>query len=270
MTRACGQRPWLAFRMTLVACSLSMPAWAQAPNERPTPPVTLSRPVERATDAGAYLPLSLSPEVGKAVALGAVSGGYDSAVEAPRFSSFAEVRVYGPFAARVAVTSSEDGDALRPAVAGRAQFLEQQRHGVKAAVALAFKAEGFTEPEGEIETTLSVGRRWGRSLLIGNLVYGQDPEGRERDAEMSAAWLLRLAAWAHLGLDGRGRFDLSPDRARAAAAKEPRYALDVGPVLNLALGPVAVSAHVGLSSVARAAQDPSFGVVASAGLGTAF
>jgi hypothetical protein len=259
------QRCRLACSAGLLACSLSWQASAQMPSEKPTPPATLSQSVERATEAGAYLPLTLSPEVGKTAALGDVSGGYDSAAAAPRFLSFAEVRVYGPFAARVAVTSNEEGEALRPSVAGRAQFLDQQRHGVTAAVALAFKAEGFTEPEGELETTLSLGRRFGRSLLIANLVYGQDPEGRERDAEVSAAWLVRLATWAHVGVDGRGRFDLSP-----AIAEEPRYALDVGPVSNLALGPLALSTHVGLSSLARAEQEPRFGVVATAGLGTAF
>jgi hypothetical protein len=208
--------------------------------------------------------------VGKAAALGAVSGGYDSATVAPQFASFAEARVYGPFAARVAVTTDLEGEALRPSLAGRAQFLDQQRHGVSAAATLAFKAEGFTEPEGEIEATLSVGRRFGRTLLIANLIYGQDPEGHERDAEASAACLVRLSPWAHVGFDGRGRFDLSPEGESSAAEKEPRYGLDLGPVLSLAVGPLALSAHAGLSSLARAEQDPKFGVVALVGLGTAF
>lgn len=234
------------------------------------PRATWSESVARATNGGAYLPLSLLPEVGKTAAMGAVSGGYDGAARAPQFLSFAEARVYGPFAARVAVTTNVGGEALRPSVAGRAQFLDQQRHGVSAAATVAFKAEGFTEPEGEIEATLSVGRRFGRTLLIANLIYGQDPEGRERDAEASAACLVRLSTWAHVGFDGRGRFDLSPEGTAAAAEKEPRYALDLGPVLALAVGPLALSAHAGLSSLARGEQDPRFGVVALAGVGTAF
>lgn len=269
MTLANCRRRWLGCNATLLGCSLSWQAFAQAPPaEKTAPTAAWSQSVERATEAGAYLPLSLFPEVGKTAALGAVSGGYDSASEAPQFISFAEARVYGPLGARVAVTSNQGGEELRPSVAGRAQFLDQQRHGVTAAVALAFKAEGFTEPEGEIETTLSVGRRVGRTLLVGNLIYGQDPEGRERDAEVSAAALVRLSTWAHLGVDGRARFDLSPERS--VPSKEPRYAVDVGPVLSMALGPLALSAHAGLSSLARGDDDPRFGVVALAGVGTAF
>jgi hypothetical protein len=258
----------LGLCVALAVGSLSGHVPAQTLTEKAVPPSTWSQSVERATEAGAYLPLSLFPEVGKTAALGAVSGGYDSAAEAPQFASFAEARIYGPFAARVGVSSNVGGEALRPSVAGRAQFLDQQRHGVMAAVALAFKAEGFTEPEGELETTLSVGRRFGRTLLLTNLIYGQDPEGRERDAEVSAACLVRLATWAHLGLDGRGRFDLSP--SGTAPSREPRYAVDVGPVLNMAFGPLALSARAGLSSLARGEDDPRFGTVAMAGVGSAF
>lgn len=269
MRRTGFKRRWLAVTSALLCGSLSRHASAQTNDERPTPPVTWSHSVARVTEAGAYLPLSLFPEVGRTAALAAVSGGYDAAAKAPRFDSFAEARVYGAFAARVAVTSNERGEALRPSVAGRAQFLDQQRHGVTAAVSLAYKAEGFTEPEGEIETVLSVGRRFGRTLLIGNLIYGQDPEGRERDAEGTLACLVRLSTWAQLGVDGRGRFDLSSG-STTAASNEPRYAFDVGPVLSMAFGPLALSAHVGGSSLARADQNPRFGALAIAGLGTAF
>lgn len=263
-----GRHRWSAFAVALAWFALGSHAPAQSRTEQPAPQVTWSQSVERATAAGAYLPLSLFPEVGKTAALGSVAGGYDGATQAPQFASFAEARVYGPFAARVAVTTNVGGQALRPSVAGRAQVLDQSRHGVAAAVALAFKAEGFTEPEGEIETTLALGRRFDRTLLLTNLIYGQDPEGRERDAEVSAACLVRLSPWAHVGLDGRARFDLSP--SRTAPSKEPRYAVDVGPVSSMALGPLSLSAHAGLSVLARAEDDPRVGAVAMVGLGSAF
>jgi hypothetical protein len=154
-------------------------------------------------------------------------------------------------------------------VGARAQLLSESEHGVALGVALFYQAEGFTEPEGEIETTLSVGKRFGRVLLLGSLSYGQDPEGNERDGEFSVAGLLRLAPWAHLGLDGRGRFDLGSERLKLQASNEPTYDVDAGPVLQVALGPVALSAHTGVSVFDRFG-DTRVGLVALAGLGTAF
>jgi hypothetical protein len=155
-------------------------------------------------------------------------------------------------------------------VGARAQLLSEQEHGVALAVALFYQAEGFTEPEGEIETTFALGKRWGRLLLLGNLSYGQDPEGNERDGEVSAAGLVRLVPWAQLGLDGRGRFDLGSNRAKRQLSKEPTYDVDAGPVLQLALGPVALAAHAGVSVFDRLGDQTRFGLVALAGLGTAF
>ncbi len=67
------------------------------------------------------------------------------------------------------------------------------------AVAVLYKAEGFNEPEGEIELVLSAGKRLGRTMLLANLAYGQDPEARERDGEVRAAALVRVGQRAAVG-----------------------------------------------------------------------
>lgn len=152
----------------------------------------------------------------------------------------------------------------------RAQLLTQDKHGLAGAVSLTYKAEGFTEPEGEIESVVSIGRRESSLLWLANFAYGQDAEGHERDGEVALAALLRLSAIAHLGLDSRGRFDLGSERRKLVSEGLPQYQVEAGPVLSLALGPVAVTARAGASLFRRLQEDARLGVVAVAGLGTAF
>ena len=145
-----------------------------------------------------------------------------------------------------------------------------ERHAVDGAVSIFYRAEGLTEPEGEIETVLSLGRRIGRTTVIGNVAYGQDPEGRERDGEVRAATLARISERLSVGVDGRWRFDLGSDAGRLVASHEARYDLDAGPVAALTLGAIAVTGHAGVSAVGRADGRAAAGLIALAGLGTAF
>jgi hypothetical protein len=226
--------------------------------------------VRGAVESGSFLPLSLTPRVGAVAAQAAGYGGYDSAENAGVMTSFAEARIYGPLALRAGATLNDGGEELGPFVGGRVQLLTEAAQGIDGAAALFYKAEGFDEPEGELELVLSVGKRVGRTLLIGNLAYGQDPEGNERDGELRAAALFRLAPSVHLGVDAQGRFDLGSDREKLRKTTEPTYDLDAGPVLTCALGPIAVMAHGGLSVVRRLERSADVGVVALGGLGTAF
>ncbi len=154
-------------------------------------------------------------------------------------------------------------------MAARLQFLSETKHGVDAAFSLAYNAEGFTEFEGEIEAVLAFGKSIGRWRLLGNAAYGQDGEGAERDAEFRAAAFCHLGTIYYLGFDGRGRFGLGSDPAKLSAHSEPLYDADVGPVFQVALGPLALGAHVGISMLDLVHSDPRFGVIALAGLGSA-
>jgi hypothetical protein len=224
--------------------------------------------VQRSVAAGSYLPLSLPPDVGVATAHAAAQAGYDGARDAATLRSFAQATVYGPLALRLGVASSNAG-RVAPSVGGRVQLLNQREHGVGFAASVFYKAEGFTELEGEIEGVLSVARRFDVWLLLSTLAYGQDPEGRERDAEVGLACMLQLSQIAHLGLDARGRFGLGEEE-EAERAAEPESDLQAGPVLSLALGPVVVSAQAGVSALRREDETTRVGLIAAAGFGSAF
>lgn len=268
-----------SFRCGLFLLLASLPAAGRA-YAGADEPLPLPEAVDRASVAptsgdasvaqGAYLPLTLSPRVGAVPALVTGQGGYDTARRSAVTQTFVEVRLWGPLALRGGAELGDTTTRLRPTIGARLQLLTQARHAVDGSVAVFYRAEGFTEPEGEIETVIAVGRRIGRTVVIGNLAYGQDPEGRERDGEVRAAALAAVSERVHLGVDARGRFDLGSDRAKLRAANEPTFDLDAGPVAALSVGPVALTAHAGASVVRRVGSDATVGLIALAGLGTAF
>lgn len=226
-------------------------------------------PVSRAAADGEFLPLTLTARVGATAAVAASYGGYDSARGAV-MESYGEVTLWGPLALRGTAGIGDGTHRLRPSVAGRVQVLSQRRHGVDGALSIAYRAEGFTEAEGEIETVLALSRTIRGATAIVNLAYGQDPEGRERDGEVRAAVLGAVSRRVQLGVDGRWRFDLGSDEAVLRAGHELAADVDVGPVAAIALGPLAVTAHGGGSVVRPVNGGYRVGLVALAGLGTAF
>ena len=113
-------------------------------------------------------------------------------------------------------------------------------------------------------------RRFGRWLFVGGLAYGQDPEGNERDGEVALASLYQLTGELQWGLDSRVRFDLGSRRAKLQASREPTFDLDAGPVVMWLLGPVALSGHAGAAVIRLVGEPAHAGLVALAGLGTAF
>jgi hypothetical protein len=260
----------LAGRLVLAALvPLLSPRLATAEERSEAPAASFESSVQRAARAGSFLPLTLAPNVGPATALAAGYGGYDGAKEAGRLESFAEVRVYGPFAFRFGVRSEDVSERVSPSATARVQLLSLANHGIDGGVSLAYKAEGFNELEGEIELAVAVARSFGRLRLLGNVAYGQDPEGNERDGELRTAALYSLGSRYHLGLDGRARFALGAEHEASEEHEEPRFDLDVGPVLVLAVGPLSLGVHGGLSAIARGEDPARFGFIALAGLGTA-
>jgi hypothetical protein len=232
-------------------------------------PAVPASPPQNAAQGGNFLPLTLPADVGRARVFAFAFGGYDTAAQNARFVSFAEAHVYGPLALRFSAQSTGASERIAPSLAGRVQFLSELEHGVDAAFSVAYNAEGFTEFEGEIELVLAFGKTLGNWRLLGNLAYGQDPEGHERDAELRAAALYRFGKRYYFGFDARGRVGLSPEADTEAGRAEPLFDVDAGPVLNVALGPLVLGAHAGLSALEFAGSHARFGAVALAGLGTA-
>jgi hypothetical protein len=228
--------------------------------------VTPRSDVKTALREGALLPSTLAPQIG-ATALAFGFGGYDGARSSPIGGATAEVRVWGPFAIRGAAEYSSIRREARPTIGGRVQLLRQEQHGIDGSFSVFYRSEGFTEPEGEIESFISLGRRFDRISVLGNLVYGQDPEGNERDGEVRLASLYGVGRWA-FGIDSRLRFALGAQRGAMAMA-EPKFDLLAGPVAAATTGPIALFAQAG-PSVLRVMNGTTAGVAALAGVGSVF
>jgi hypothetical protein len=249
---------------------MAVGAAARAQSEGPdvdeavTPPPQL----RAAVNEGALLPSTLAPRVGANAALAYGFAGYDGARSAPIGGATAEVHVWGPFALRGGAEYSTERKQARPTIGGRVQILRQERHGLDGSLGVFYRPEGFTEPEGEIECFVSLGRRFDRVTVLGNLVYGQDPEGNERDGEVRLASLYGVGRWS-LGVDSRLRFAIGTQKSANAQA-EPKFDLLAGPVAAATVGPVALFAQAGPSVLKLAGRDTSVGVAALGGLGSVF
>lgn len=256
----------IIFGAALGFCALATPARAAEPAEIET---TMARPADVTTAVrdGALLPSTLAPRVGETAGLALGFGGYDGARSSPIGNATAEVRVWGPFAIRGGAEYSTVRKEPRPTIGGRVQVLRQEKHGIDGSFSVFYRPEGFTEPEGEIESFISLGRRFERISVLGNLVYGQDPEGNERDGEVRFASLYGVGRWA-FGIDSRLRFAIGTQRSAMAMA-EPKFDLMAGPVAAAAVGPVALFAQAG-PSVLRVTTSTSAGVAALAGIGSVF
>jgi hypothetical protein len=246
--------------------SLAAPQLARA--EQYDAPAVSASPIGEASQLGHFLPLTLPADVGRARVLAAAYAGYDSAARASRLLAFADARLYGPLAFRLGAQSAGPSDRVAPSAAARLQFLSEATLGLDAALSIAYNAEGFSEFEGEIEAALAFGKTIGTWRLLANVAYGQDPEGRERDGEFRAAALRRFGTGYYVGLDGRCRVDLGSDTAELREHAESALDIDVGPIMNLVLGPVVLGVHAGFSAVQPQDRDTRFGVVALAGLGS--
>jgi hypothetical protein len=253
----------------LLALVLGIGTAARAQAEDPEIEKSVAPPPEIRTAVadGVLLPSTLAPRVGANAALALGFAGYDGARSAPIASATAEVRVWGPFAVRGGVEYSSVRKEGRPTIGGRVQLLRQERHGIDGSVSVFYRPEGFTEPEGEIESFVSLGRRFERVSVFGNLVYGQDPEGNERDGEICFASLYGAGRWS-VGLDSRFRFAIGTQKGTMAAA-EPKYDLLAGPVASATVGPVALFA-MGGPSVLKVTNTTSTGFAALGGVGSVF
>jgi hypothetical protein len=257
---------WPVCIAALATCVLAIASRAHAQDS--TEIRQTARPTDVAAVEGAFLPQVLSARVGSTQGVALGSGGFDSSRRGPLIASAVEVSVWGPFALRVQATYGDDSKKMRPSVGGRAQLLRQEQHGIDGSIAVFYKTEGFTEVEGEIETFASVGRRFEYLSVVGNLVYGQDPEGNERDGEIRAA-VWRQGRRLALGLDTRARFALGAQHGRAATT-EPSFDFLAGPVATVLAGPVAFFAEAGPSVFRLAGGRTRAGAAALAGVGAAF
>lgn len=256
---------WCALAAALASFALLPIAHAQQPAEpADAPQAERVGAAIQSADAGMFLPFSVSPRTDSQRGVVRVLGGYDSARERMQLEALGDVTIFGPVAVRLGATYGQRQDTFRPTVGLRVQALSQERQGIDLGVGAFYKPEGFTEPEGEIELMLTFARRFGRLASFANVVYGQDPEGRERDGELRLGALYALATPLQLGLDARLRFDLGSEEEKRAGEGGAEYDLVVGPTASYALGTVALIAQTGFSLYGTAPARA--GVIALLGL----
>lgn len=235
----------------VVALGASAVASAQAQSEPSDGPGEAQVDLAiRSARAGMFLPLTEPARTDTQTAFATALGGYDSAHGAGRLEGRAEVTVYGPLAVRVGALYTARPDQVRPTVGARVQALSQASgQGVDMSLGLFYKPEGFTEAEGELEAVVALAHEIDRLGMFLNLVYGQDPEGRERDGEVRAAALYNLTGPLQVGLDTRLRFDLGTEADKLADEGGAELDLVAGPLLSYAFDQLALGLQAGLSVV---------------------
>jgi hypothetical protein len=224
------------------------------------------RPVAAPSAAlGSFLAFSQPASLGAQAAYGTGIAGYDSSRKAGLFEAAAEARLWGPVSLRGGAIYIRGAERARPSFGARLQALQESRNGIDGSFGVFYRPEGLTEPEGELEAVISVGGHLGATYLLSNLVYGQDPEGNERDGELRIGALRPVASRLLVGLDGRLRVALGSPSAK----HEPTLDALVGPAATALVGPVAFLLQAGGSAV-RLDTRATYGMFVLGGIGAAF
>jgi hypothetical protein len=244
--------------------SLLAIADAAAEQDDAAPPVPAAR---QALEDATTLPFGLAASRTHMRAAVNAIGGYDGARDAGVMEVQAAVRIFGPLSIHGGGIYVSDEDDVRPSLGAMVQLFEQDRSrlGLDAALGLTYRPEGLTEPEGEIEAALAVGRKMGSASLVASATYGQDAEGNERDGELRAAGLVP-AGRVLVGADARGRLALT----RPSGSTEPDYDVVAGPVLVWPIQSFAVTGLVGASVVGTSDDQTEAGVLGLFGLSRVF
>jgi hypothetical protein len=167
-------------------------------------------------------------------------GGWNGGEARAQANATIEAAVYGR--ASVLATTSYD-DRARPSVGAAVQVLDPRTHAVGVRISAAYKPEGFTEPEGELESALVLVRPIARGAVRAMLAYGRDPEGNESDAELGASYVQRAADRFVVGGTARYR------RGIAVKPGEPSWDVIGGGIAGFVPGSWRVELMVGGSAV---------------------
>lgn len=265
------RRRWSVLVALLASAGTAASAAAErepGADEQQSPPTAPAERTAAAAARGAFLPFSQEASIEGRTAQASELTGYDSARHTGTFEAAAEVWLFGPIVLRGSAVYTNSDRTVRPSFGARLQALRERRHGVDGAVGVFYRPEGLTEPEGEIESVVAIGRHVGGTYILGNALYGQDPEGSERDGEVRLAALRASGGRFLFGVDGRVRFDLGSSMAKLAQHGEPTIDALVGPTASALLGRIALSAQGGASAF-RMRQRDVVGTFVMIGIGVA-
>ncbi|HEX7836985.1 MAG TPA: hypothetical protein VF469_05950 [Kofleriaceae bacterium] len=190
--------------------------------------------------------LTHSAAVGRAIATATAT--LDGAKHLNTVDLNGEVQVFGPVRLVLRVDNMLAGGngKARPGIGAAVQLLDERKHGVAGSAYVSYKAEGFTEAEGEIESLVSFGKQFGPVHSTLNLAYGQDPEGVERDGELALGLHVEPIHGLFTGVVGRFRDALGSNGDKGVL-------LNGGQILRDALGGASatyVIGNIGLTATA--------------------
>ena len=160
----------------------------------------------------------------------ATEAGYDSAQQRTDATALVEAAIIPRLSVFAAVTYGEETTgASRPAIGVAYQVTDPRTAVVGTRLSVAYKPEGFSEPEGEIETIGMFSHFVGRDLSRAFVAYGSDPDGHESDVEVGAGYLHPVTDLFVVGVTTRYRY------AIALKGTGPRWDLIGGVVGDLAI-----------------------------------
>lgn len=241
-----GQRAWSVTPEGELVLNPQQPADEPAAERPAAPHVEKLREAAASADAGALLPMTLTPIVGSQTSLAFVMSGYDGARQSALVDSQVEATIWGPFAVRAGISYDSALGASFPFAGARVQLLQQAKHGVDLGFGGFYKPQDF-RAEGNIVGTLSLGRRFDRLALFANTTFESDPEGDDRIGDLRTAALYRCAARLQAGAELRYRRDLGSDDPKRAGHSEPIFDFRAAPLLEYTWGPLALIAESGLT-----------------------
>ena len=263
---------WLLMRLSLLSCAIAalLPSVARAQHADELGQETTV--VARApADDDTFTPGLTHAETqgrGFATAVGSFNSASKTADGTSKTTSFdlnGEVTVFGPV--RLVLRVDNIFDKARPGIGAAVQWLDERKHGISSSAYFSYKAEGFTEPEGELEGLLSFGKHFGPVRGTLNLAYGQDPEGRERDGEAALGLHVEPIHGLFTGVIGRYRDALGSNGDKATGIV--RDALG-GASATYVFGNFGVTATAGISGIATTTTSMQTGAAAALSVGTVF
>jgi hypothetical protein len=188
--------------------------------------------------------------------------GYDGAQQRAEATGLVEARLVSRLSVFTAVTYGEESTgASRPAIGAAFQITDPRTTVLGARISTAYKPEGFSEPEGELETIAVLSHLFARDVARAFVAYGRDPDGRESDVEAGAGFLHRVDDNWIAGVTTRYRY--------AIALKDPtgpKWDFIGGGVADLVLDRWRLEVLVGAGVVDTAAVSTGLLALGSVGI----
>jgi hypothetical protein len=143
-------------------------------------------------------PLVAAPGMG-----GEIQGGWGGAHAEAIGGLTAEALLYKRLTIQAGV--QYDVGSTRPSALASFVIVDANDHPIGLLAAVAYKPEGLTEPDGEIESTLAVSRRIGAGLATASVTFGEDLDASHHDGEAAVSAIEPVTTTAAVGGVARAR-----------------------------------------------------------------